>query len=102
KAYAKTNCLLPPKEDVLAYAFMAEHIFHLPIFYLEYSGVYGDSQLVKHVSEELKQTTLFYGGGISKAAERREKRAYADGIWSGRRACRERGGEGDRVVCGDR
>ncbi|HLR53962.1 MAG TPA: heptaprenylglyceryl phosphate synthase [Pseudogracilibacillus sp.] len=80
KAFQKTNCLLPPKEDVLAYAFMAEHIFHLPIFYLEYSGVYGDSQLVKHVSEELKQTTLFYGGGISNASEAREMSAYADVI----------------------
>lgn len=80
KAFQKTNCLLPPTKDVLAYAFMAEHIFHLPIFYIEYSGVYGNPQLVKQVSEELKQTTLFYGGGISTAAEAREMSAYADVI----------------------
>jgi len=80
KAFQKTNCTLPRQEDVLAYAFMAEHIFHLPIFYIEYSGVFGNDQLVKQVSEELKQTTLFYGGGISTAAEAREMSTYADVI----------------------
>src|SRR5690606_14263974 len=33
-------------EDVLAYARMAEHFFRLPIFYMEYSGAYGDRELV--------------------------------------------------------
>ncbi len=59
-------------EDVLAYARMAEHFFRLPIFYLEYSGVYGDPTLVKEVKTALSNTRLFYGGGIDgpeKAAE---------------------------------
>src|SRR5690625_6407540 len=47
KAYQKTTCYLPNEDDVLSYAFMAEHIFKLPIFYLEYSGEYGDPQLVQ-------------------------------------------------------
>ena len=34
-------------DDVAAYAMMAEKMFHLPIFYLEYSGKYGDVSIVK-------------------------------------------------------
>lgn len=32
KAFQYTNCELPETEDVKAYAYMAEHVFHLPIF----------------------------------------------------------------------
>lgn len=80
KAYQKTNCSLPDEEDVISYAFMAEHIFHLPIFYLEYSGSYGDPQLVDKVSRELEETTFFYGGGITTAQQAQEMKQYADVI----------------------
>lgn len=80
KAYQKTNCSLPDEEDVISYAFMAEHIFHLPIFYLEYSGSYGDPQLVDKVSRELEETTFFYGGGITTAKQAQEMKQFADVI----------------------
>ncbi|WP_335869420.1 heptaprenylglyceryl phosphate synthase [Bacillus sp. 2205SS5-2] len=65
-------------EDVVAYARMAEKMFHLPIFYLEYSGQYGDSSLVKKVSSVLEETTLFYGGGIQSAEQAAEMAGVSD------------------------
>ena len=80
KAFQKTNCAIPSEEDVISYAFMAENIFHLPIFYLEYSGTYGDPTLVEKVSRELTETTLFYGGGIKTAEQAKEMKQHADVI----------------------
>src|SRR5699024_2198427 len=65
KVYQKTNCTKPTVEDALAYAYMAEKFFNLPSFYIEYSGQYGDIDLVKQASEVLNETLLFYGGGIT-------------------------------------
>ncbi|PLR81302.1 heptaprenylglyceryl phosphate synthase [Bacillus canaveralius] len=67
-------------DDVVAYAMMAEKMFRLPIFYLEYSGSYGDSQLTAQVRSTLEHTTLFYGGGIETAKQAAEMGAHADVI----------------------
>lgn len=80
KAFKKTSCQRLEDEDVLAYAYMAERIFKLPIFYLEYSGVYGRPELVHQVKQELDQTLLFYGGGISSREQAEEMYAFADVI----------------------
>lgn len=80
KAYKKTNCDMPDEQDVITYAYMAERIFHLPIFYLEYSGVYGEPRLVEQVNRELEETLLFYGGGIETADQAREMKKHADVI----------------------
>lgn len=67
-------------EDVLAYARMAEHFFRLPIFYMEYSGAYGDRELVEQVKEVLHQTRLFYGGGIDSVRKAQEMAQLADTV----------------------
>ncbi|WP_404330817.1 heptaprenylglyceryl phosphate synthase [Mesobacillus maritimus] len=67
-------------EDVRAYAMMAEKMFHLPIFYLEYSGTYGDPVLVQQVNETLEKTVLFYGGGIHSYEQAVEMGKAADVI----------------------
>ncbi|WP_349409304.1 heptaprenylglyceryl phosphate synthase [Pseudalkalibacillus sp. SCS-8] len=67
-------------EDVLAYAQLAENMFHLPIFYLEYSGTYGDVDLVKDISTVLDKTHFFYGGGIKDQEQAREMAQFANTI----------------------
>lgn len=80
KAFRHTNSYLPDEGDVLAYAYMAEKVFHLPIFYLEYSGKYGDPQLVEKVKGQLEDTLLFYGGGIESAEQAIEMKKHADTV----------------------
>ncbi|WP_077624271.1 heptaprenylglyceryl phosphate synthase [Sediminibacillus massiliensis] len=80
KAFQATNSYLPSEEDVIAFAQMAENLFHLPIFYMEYSGTYGDPLLVEKVSKELGDTLLFYGGGIAGPEQAREMKEHADVI----------------------
>ncbi|PRO66231.1 heptaprenylglyceryl phosphate synthase [Alkalicoccus urumqiensis] len=67
-------------EDIEAYARMADQLFHLPVFYLEYSGIYGDPEVVKTAKSVLKHARLFYGGGISTPEQAREMALYADTV----------------------
>ncbi|WP_144555304.1 heptaprenylglyceryl phosphate synthase [Bacillus sp. X1(2014)] len=67
-------------EEVTAYAVMAEKMFHLPIFYIEYSGKYGDLNLIADVKKSLEKTILFYGGGISTIEQAKEMAKHADVI----------------------
>ncbi|MFD1850754.1 heptaprenylglyceryl phosphate synthase [Oceanobacillus bengalensis] len=80
KAFQYTNSYLPDIHDTIAYAYMAEHVFHLPIFYVEYSGMYGDPTLVKQVKNQLNETLLFYGGGIETPSQAKEMKQHADVI----------------------
>ncbi|MGM9924868.1 MAG: heptaprenylglyceryl phosphate synthase [Bacillus sp. (in: firmicutes)] len=67
-------------EDVAAYGEMAERMFNMPIFYLEYSGMYGNPQLVRQTKSRLEKTTLFYGGGITTVSQAQEMAEHADVI----------------------
>ena len=67
-------------DDIVAYAQMAEGMFSMPIFYLEYSGAYGDPAIVGEVKQALNTAKLFYGGGIETAEQAAEMGALADVI----------------------
>ncbi|WP_102347871.1 heptaprenylglyceryl phosphate synthase [Bacillus sp. Marseille-P3661] len=77
KTEANTELAL---DDVVAYASLAERMFNLPIFYLEYSGIYGDPNVVQKVKSSLKQTQLFYGGGITSETQAAEMAQFADTV----------------------
>jgi phosphoglycerol geranylgeranyltransferase len=67
-------------EEVKAYAEYAEKYLRLPIIYVEYSGTYGNSKLVKDLSELISEASLFYGGGIDTKERAIEMKSYADVI----------------------
>lgn len=56
-------------DDVVAYARLAEHMYRLPFFYLEFSGTKGSVELVERVKHVLNETRLIYGGGIATAVD---------------------------------
>src|SRR5690606_32713922 len=68
------------KDDVIAYARLAENYFKLPIFYVEYSGTYGDVEIVSAVKDVLSETKLFYGGGITNIKQAEEMAKIADTV----------------------
>lgn len=68
------------EEDVIAHARLAEYIFKLPIFYVEYSGVYGNPNMVRAAKNVLTNTRLFYGGGITSVDQATEMAKIANTI----------------------
>lgn len=66
--------------EVAAYTRVADHYFHFPIVYIEYSGMYGDPAIVKSASKAIDDAILYYGGGINSAARAAEMGRYADTI----------------------
>lgn len=73
------NCDLLP-EEVAAYAVVAEKYYHMPVFYIEYSGIYGNPAVTKAVSESAEDMTVFYGGGINSFEKAEVMGQYADAI----------------------
>ena len=67
-------------DEVAAYAAVADHYFHFPIIYIEYSGTFGDPNVVKAASEALDNSILYYGGGINSAEKAAQMSKYADTI----------------------
>lgn len=66
--------------DVVAFARMAECFFRLPVFYLEYSGIFGSPEVVRAVHRTLRETRLWYGGGIRTPEQVAAVRESADAL----------------------
>jgi phosphoglycerol geranylgeranyltransferase len=61
--YTEANCD-QSADDVAAYAAVAEKLFGQDIVYIEYSGTFGDPEVVAAAADALGEATLFYGGGV--------------------------------------
>jgi phosphoglycerol geranylgeranyltransferase len=75
----KAICNLKP-EEVAAYTALADHFFRFPVVYIEYSGTYGDPNVVKAASDVIDKSILYYGGGINSAEKAAQMSKYADTI----------------------
>jgi len=64
-------------EGTVATAVCAERYFNFPIIYIEYSGTYGDPDVVKAVKEALTKAHLIYGGGINTKERAEEMSQWA-------------------------
>ncbi|GIP35654.1 heptaprenylglyceryl phosphate synthase [Paenibacillus sp. J2TS4] len=67
-------------KDLAAYARMADKLFRFPVVYIEYSGRFGNIDLVKKASQVLEEARLFYGGGIDGPDKARLAAECADTI----------------------
>lgn len=70
-------------QDIVAYGRLAYHLLGFSYFYLEYSGMRGESAQISDVYRTLKQEVglhLFYGGGIQNAAQAEQFCQVADTI----------------------
>lgn len=68
------------KEDAVAYTNLAEELLGLQVLYIEYSGIYGDIDLIRRVSQTRKKIQLFYGGGIRNIDQLDEVALYVDTV----------------------
>ncbi len=67
-------------EEVASYAITAEQLFSFPIIYIEYSGTYGDPEVVKEVRKKISRAMIIYGGGIVDREKSLEMSKYAHAI----------------------
>ncbi|WP_319540782.1 phosphoglycerol geranylgeranyltransferase [uncultured Methanospirillum sp.] len=74
-----SDCSLGPAE-VAAYAEVADHYFQFPVVYIEYSGTYGNPEIVKAAAGAVDNAILYYGGGIDSGEKAAEMAQYADTI----------------------
>ncbi|REE84544.1 putative glycerol-1-phosphate prenyltransferase [Paenibacillus taihuensis] len=58
-------------EGVTAHIYMADRLMRLPVIYMEYSGKFGDMELVKRARSLVTGARVFYGGGIDNAEKAR-------------------------------
>lgn len=67
-------------KDVAAYGELADRFFKFPIVYIEYSGTFGNPEIVKAVREKMHNSVLYYGGGIDSREKAETMAKYANTI----------------------
>ena len=77
--YTDADCDLGA-DEVAAYAEVAERMFGQEIVYVEYSGMFGDCDLVRAAADAVDEAAVFYGGGIADYESAYEMGKRADTV----------------------
>ncbi|AKG74536.1 geranylgeranylglyceryl phosphate synthase [Salinicoccus halodurans] len=80
KAFKKSDAVEVPVDMVPHYINMLDKLYQTPYIYIEYSGAYGEADVMETVRENTAHSHLIYGGGITSRDEAREMAQYADTI----------------------
>ncbi|WP_415380709.1 phosphoglycerol geranylgeranyltransferase [Halosimplex sp. TS25] len=75
----ESNCDLDA-DDVAAYAEVGEQMLGQEILYTEYSGTFGDPEVVAAAADALEEAALFYGGGIHDYESANTMAQHADTV----------------------
>ncbi|PTJ89779.1 heptaprenylglyceryl phosphate synthase [Staphylococcus simulans] len=77
KTQAKTDL---DESDIEVYALMTDKVYQFPIMYIEYSGTFGDMEMVRTAKQNVEQAHVFYGGGIRSLSDAQVAAKEADTI----------------------
>ncbi|MFA7745504.1 heptaprenylglyceryl phosphate synthase [Salinicoccus roseus] len=80
KAFKKAEGKHVTPEMLPHYINMMDKLYHTEYIYIEYSGTYGDAEIMRTVRENAGQSHVIYGGGISSREEAAEMAQYAGTI----------------------
>lgn len=67
-------------DDAASHAAVADRYFGLPVVYVEYSGTFGDPEIVGAVADAVDDAAVFYGGGIDDEDRAATMAAEADTV----------------------
>lgn len=74
------SCTSLTPADVEAYAVLAEQMFGMPVFYVEFSGTLGTPEWLAAARAGLSRSRLFYGGGIRDGETAARMARWADTV----------------------
>jgi phosphoglycerol geranylgeranyltransferase len=77
--YTDADCDIDA-DEVAAYAEVAERLFGQRIIYIEYSGIFGDPEIVAAAADAVEEASVFYGGGVREYDAAYEMGRHADTV----------------------
>ncbi|WP_139492202.1 heptaprenylglyceryl phosphate synthase [Brevibacillus dissolubilis] len=67
-------------DEAKAYGQTATKLLNLSMVYVEYSGTYGDPEVVRAIRKGAEGAHVFYGGGVKTVEQAKEMAAIADTV----------------------
>ncbi|MCD2137479.1 heptaprenylglyceryl phosphate synthase [Salinicoccus halitifaciens] len=83
KAFKKAEAEPVTMEMLPHYVDMIDKLYKTEYLYIEYSGMYGDPEVMETVKRHAENTHVIYGGGITSKEQALEMAQFADTIVAG-------------------